>query len=320
MTTAHWSKHGPRMAAGNSSATGTPAVPSPSGLRTGGGWTGLLAVEHEVLRRAGSVPWGLLAAGLAAVWIPLKMLRVAHGDTTTALAVLDAGSKSTVVAGVLVLLLPTAVLIAWAWCCFTAARQLGRIATSARGRGGPDVEAAAKHALLRLVTVSVPGALLGWLVAAAVPWPAAAGAAALTLCLCTGGYLLARRGPGQDGEAALPRVLRDSPVRIAVVASVAVGALTLAVADLALTGPMSDEVWLPPLAVSTTSGTLVVYVLRDDGDSRTVLQDAPRQVLVLLDADVDNERLCAPGGDLDGRSLWDVTKGRGRSGISACPG
>jgi hypothetical protein len=102
--------------------------------------------------------------------------------------------------------------------------------------------------------------------------------------------------------------LRDSPVRIAVVASLAVGALTLAVADLALTDPMSDEVWLPPLAVSTTSGTLVVYVLRDDGDSRTVLQDAPRQVLVLPDADVEDERLCAPGGALDGRSLWDITK------------
>jgi hypothetical protein len=320
MTTAHWTKHGPRTVAGCAPATGTPAAPSPSVLPTDGGWTGLLAVEREVLRRAGSVPWGLLAAGLAALWIPLKMLRVAHGDTTTALAVLDAGSKSTVVGGILVQLLPTAVLIGWAWCCFTAARQLGRIAASARGRGGPDAEVAAKRALLRVVTVSAPGALLCWLVAAAVPWPAAATAAALTLGLCAGGYLLARRGPDQDGEASLPRVLRDRPVRIAMVASVAVGALTLAVADLALTGPMSDEVWLPPHAVATTGGTLVVYVLRDDGDSRTVLQDSPRQVLVLPDADVEDERPCAPGGALDGRSFWDVTKGRGRSAISACPG
>jgi hypothetical protein len=48
--------------------------------------------------------------------------------------------------------------------------------------------------------------------------------------------------------------------------------------------------------------------------------DAARQILVLPDADVEDKRLCAPGRALDGRSLWDVTKGRGRSGSSACLG
>jgi hypothetical protein len=134
-------------------------------------------------------------------------------------------------------------------------------------------------------------------VAAAVPWPAAAGAAAFTLGLCAGGYVLARRGPGQNGKpVSLPRVLRDWPVRIAVVASLVDGALMLAVADLALTGPMSAEVWLPPQAVATRGGTLVVYVLGDDGDSQTVLQDAPRQVVVLTDVEVEEVQLCAAGG------------------------
>lgn len=202
------------------------------------GWSGLLTAERDVLQRAASLPWALIAAGLAAVGIPLKMLRVAHGDTTTALAVLDAGSKMTVVTGVLVQLLPSAVLIGWAWCCFAASAQFGQIAAAARDRGGPDAEASSKRALLRLLALSVPGALLGWLVAAAVPWPAvtAAAAAAVPLSVCR--FLLARRGPAEPGgPSSLPGPLRNQPVRIAVVAAAAVGALTLAVADLVVPGP-----------------------------------------------------------------------------------
>lgn len=298
---------------------GEAATPAPPASPAG--WSGLLATEREVLRHLASLPWALLAACFVALWIPLKMLRVAHGDTTTALAVLEAADKATVVAGVLIQLLPSAVLLAWAWCCLAAAGQLGRISAAARGRGGPGAEAAAKRALLRLVALVVPGALLGWLAAAAVSWPATAAAAACVTPLAAGGYWLARRGRGDsDGPSVLPQGLRDRPVRVAIVATAAVGLLVLAVADLALTGPLNDRVWLPPRAVTTGDGTSVVYVLRDDGDQRTVLSDAPREVLVLDDSDVGEERLCAPGGRVDSRSLWDLAKRRGRGGTVACPG
>lgn len=82
---------------------------------------------------------------------------------------------------------------------------------------------------------------------------------------------------------------------------------------------MSDDVWLPARAVTTSDGTSVMYVLRDDGDSRTVLQDSPRLVTVLPNDKIRDERLCAPGGPADCRSLWDLTSGRGRGGAPACP-
>lgn len=85
-----------------------------------------------------------MAAAGAALWIPLKMLRVAHGDTTTALATLEASSKATVVTGMLVLLLPTVVLVAWAACLMSWASEFGRIAGAAR-----DEHAAARDTAKR---------------------------------------------------------------------------------------------------------------------------------------------------------------------------
>lgn len=109
------------------------------------------------------------------------------------------------------------------------------------------------------------------------------------------------------------------PVRIAATAAAAVAGLTLAVADIALSGPLNDDVWLPPLAVTTVEGATTVYVLRDDGDRRTVLGHSPREVTVLQDTDVTDERLCALRPGADGRSLWDLANGAAESGAPSCP-
>lgn len=300
----------------------SPTAPDQSGASplAAQGWSGLLDAERRALRHAGAVPWTLVAAAVVAVGLPFKMLRVAHGDTTTALAILDAASKTTVVTGVLVQLLPSAVLVAWGWCWVFAAVQLGRIAAVTRARGAMAGDADARRALLRFAAVSVPGALLAWMVAAAAPWPAAVGTAVMAAGVCAVAYGTARRGrDDQDGPGRLPRALDGRPVAVAIVAAATVGALTLAVADLVLTGPMSDDIWLPPLAVETAGGTSVVYVLRDDGDSRIVLHNVPRRVAVLRDDEVSGERFCSRAGLTDRRSLWDVSNGSDRGGTPPCP-
>lgn len=144
----------------------------------------LARAELQALRAVGVVPWTLLATAPVAMWIPLNMLRVAHGDPTAALAVLEASDKPTVVAGLLVLLLPYAVLVLWSVCCFAVAADLGRIRAAALHRPHAT-ESGAKRALLRLLAVSVPSAALGWLLAAAVPMTDAVACLALVSMLST---------------------------------------------------------------------------------------------------------------------------------------
>jgi phosphatidylglycerophosphate synthase len=278
-------------------------------------WNELIAIELKPLRLLRSAPWPLIAAAAVTLWVPLKMVRVAHGDHTTALAVLAASDKATVVAGMLVLLLPYVVLVAWTICCLVFATALGRIQAAADGKPHAT-EASARRSLLRLVIVSIPAALLGWLIAAAVPWPAAVVAAVAVCATSAWSFWGQGRVPR---ETPLPQWLARHPVRLALVAAACTGLLTLLVVDLVLSRPLDDRMWLPAQILETRDGPVVGYVLKHDQAIRTVLLDSPRAVVAVPDAHITGTGLCDVNGSLDERSLWDLMRAREGSLAKSCP-
>lgn len=278
-------------------------------------WSEHIQAEVRVLRAVRAAPWAVLAAAAVTAWVPMKMIRAAHGDPTTALAVLEASDKATVVGGLLVLLLPYAVVLAWTACCLSAATDLGRIRAAARGRVHAT-DAGAKRALLRLVAVAVPGAASAWLLAAAVPLTVAGGSVILVLLLCGWPYRAQSRPPK---DADLPTWLTERPTLLAAVAAACVALLTFAVIDLALSKPLDDRMWLPPQALDTVSGPVVGYVLKHEDGVRTVLLERPREVRRMLDGEVSSSRYCGLRRTADSRSSWDRIRGEAAPRLSRCP-
>jgi hypothetical protein len=272
---------------------------------------GLFQTERWLLDWASRISWIPVAGVILALWIPLKLLRVAHGDLTTALAILSASNKGTILTGLSVLLAPTGLVLAWAATSFAAAVALGRIQGSASG----VVSAArVREASLRFVVLAIPWAVLSWLLVVVAPWRTLPVALLLVAAL---GFWTARMQRRQAKEPRLPRWAPRSPARLALLVAGVIAGLTFLIVDQALKEPLNDRMWLPPVVMPEEHGAaLVGYVLGHEGGRVSVLVDKPRYVITRPDA--AQFALCRDSETLFGPSLYDFIAGNARAPLDEC--
>jgi hypothetical protein len=272
----------------------------------------LLSFERQVIQWLSKINWLAAAAIGVALWLPLKLLRVAHGDPATALAILDASNKTTILTGLSVLLVPTVLLVLWAAACFVAAVAIGRISAAARGMSHVS-ESEARESFLRLVVVAVPWALLTWLLVVVAAWRSLPFMLLLASVFSFGLARLQRRPPR---EPQIPKWAARNPVRLAMLVAAAVAGLTFFLADQALKEPLSDAMWLPP-ALLDGGHASKVYVLNRNGSEVTMLVDSPRYV-TSRPTQSTRLRRCTDLTSAAGPSLWDAISGSAPSPLPKC--
>lgn len=257
---------------------------------------------------------GVIAALAIALLVPAKLLRVAHGDLPTALAVLNASDKTTIVTGLLLLSMPVLVAGCWAALVAVSAGELGVLRNT---HTSPD---RARQALAWLALLGLPAGVVVWLLLAVCPWPVAALTLGATVPLGWWEHRTRRRrrdGPPGRIARALTAEAPSAAAGLGVMAISCV--LALLIADVVLSGPLNDTMWLPPEKLRRADGTVQVgYVLSRDSDTVVVLLDEDRRVERLAAADLRHEQLCRPALIGDGRSVWDISRQRPRSGLPQC--
>lgn len=271
---------------------------------------------EDIARTAGSA-WPHAAAVAAAslvVLVPLKVLRVAHGNVSTALAVSQSADKSVVLAGSLVLLTPLLLAGAVLVTAYLAARCL-RSVRAAGVAGGGTLSGHTKMATRHLLWLTAPLAVQLWLLAAVCPWPSACFTVLLAALIALVTILRPIRatapGPGHRW------LLRLSPARLAAGAFGTLLLTGLLAVDPVLSPLLEDTVWLPPHRLEVQGSTVVGYVLEQDDRQIILLAEDTRVVLQLPRADVTSDVLC----DLqpvDSRSAWDLLRTRPLGRLQPC--
>ncbi len=113
-----------------------------------------------------------IAAAAIALLVPLKFLRVVHGDVTVALAVGQYADKTAVLTGLLLLAAPLLLAVSFAGTAFGMAHAVAAIRLAARPelRSDTDAERVAFAQLRRLLRNAAVLAVEVWLMIAVAPY------------------------------------------------------------------------------------------------------------------------------------------------------
>lgn len=252
----------------------------------------------------------LLLGVATGLLVPVKILRVVHGDPTQALALLAASDKAQVLTGVAVLVLPSVVGLLCLVAAVTAAGAIGDLRSVAQRR---PATREAFDVLGRLVSASAALAVLILLLTVTAT-PGFLVAVVLTGTVM--GLVNIRLHTHPQGEPELPTWLAKTPLRVPLVLAAATALMAAVAVGLALAGPLNDRVWLAPHSANTEVGASTVYVLSVEGPVTTVLDDRTRAV---YSSHADQLALCRPTDVPGGLSAWDALLRRPSSQLPLCP-
>jgi hypothetical protein len=259
---------------------------------------------------------GAAVAVVAGVFVPLKLLRVAHGDSSSALAILAASDKTEILSGVIVLVVPFVATVLLVGVATVAGGAVGDLLRAGRGEASTPEGFAVLRRLLA-AAACLPIAL--WLGFVLLTPGGLAVALALAAVAAVVDVLLHGRSR-MDADPALPGWLTRTPLRLALLIAALVSGVVACLISVVLAGPLDDRVWLPPMSLAADRGEppRTVYVLSRSGDRAEILDEKTRAVeaVRVRSSALDSCRL---GGRQSGASAWDRLVGRELRPLAPCP-
>lgn len=262
-----------------------------------------------------------LASILAAVFallIPLKVLRVAHGDTTIALGITTHGDKAAIVTGLLILLLPQGLAVVFGAACALSGKYLGQISqTGEPAEMNEEERSRLKSAVSKLVWCALLLAVGTWLLAAVAPWSVAV--AAVVIAVPFSGMVYWQESRPRKPVAHPERVKRLRRASLAKLLAGGVFVAAILAIDPFLTPVLDDRVWLPAHQLVLSSGhSEVAYIVSESDSAITILTEGDRSLVQIPRSTVSGDVLCHIQRNWSARSLWDLSLGNDRSSVPDC--